>query len=386
MLTVLLLMVAAVGHCVLWVGIVNRVHGVGWPRPVVDGVTHTCMAVFAVVPIAILGSLWRWPPSGDGLLARGGPVAWYLGFALLVAVASSLARLATRIHPERARALRSAKTTPIDLGEGATQRLVAEGGPRWFAELAGNELLKPVLAEKELEVERLPAELEGLRIAHLTDLHMSGRVELPYFEQMVDATLAAEPDLIALTGDLVEFDPQHAWVESTLLRLAAPEGVWFVLGNHDLRHDNAKLRRTLTAGGLINLGSGAVEVELRGKRVRMVGNELPWFPPAGDPRGDGSPVDLTVALVHGPDQFRWAERNGIDLVLAGHNHGGQVCLPLLGPVVTPSVHGTRYAGGSFRRGRTTMHVSRGLGSLAPLRYFCPPELAVVTLCRPASAG
>jgi predicted MPP superfamily phosphohydrolase len=88
---------------------------------------------------------------------------------------------------------------------------------------------------------------------------------------------------------------------------------------------------------------------------------------------------LRVALVHSPDQFGWAQANDIDLVLAGHLHGGQVCLPLLGPIMSPSLQGVRYAAGVFKAGNTVMHVSRGAGSLTPLRFRCSPEIAVLTL-------
>lgn len=373
------MLAALAGHAVLWVGIVNRVHGVGMPRWLMDGVTHACVLAFGLLPLAWVALRWS-----NGLLLAdpltgGGPAAWYLVLCLLVAATGAAARVYATLHPERRGALLRHDRREIDLRQQLGPEAFAPGTPRRLATLPGNELVRPVLASKELRVPRLPAELDGYRIAHLSDLHMSGRVAMAYFQAVVDETLNTGADLIALTGDLVEFDPQHAWLDDTLLRLAAPDGVWFVLGNHDLRHDHAKLRRTLTAAGQFDLGGSAVDAELRGKRVRFVGNELPWFGPPGDPTGDGRPVDLTVCLAHGPDQFRWAQRHGADLILAGHNHGGQVRVPLLGAVVTPSIHGTRYAGGTFRRGRTVMHVSRGLGSLAPLRYNCPPELALLTL-------
>ncbi|MEN0111081.1 MAG: metallophosphoesterase, partial [Planctomycetota bacterium] len=92
--------------------------------------------------------------------------------------------------------------------------------------------------------------------------------------------------------------------------------------------------------------------------------------------GDAS---LRLRLVHTPDRFAAACAAGEHLVLAGHNHGGQVCCPGVGPLLCPSRHGVRYAAGTFRRGGTVMHVGRGTGSLFPLRYACPPELAFITL-------
>jgi len=305
-----------------------------------------------------------------------------LGGCVLLAVVAGGARVYSRILGESVGVLLSHSSQTIDLREKHGDQLVAEGVPRRLSQLPGNQLLQIDLAEKELLVPRLPAELDGLRIAHLSDLHMSGRIGRAYFQEVVTLTCNAQPDLIVLTGDLVEYPAQLDWVDETIAQLAAPGGVYFVLGNHDLKTDHQRLRRMLSAAGQIDLGGECTEIEFKGQRLRLVGNELPWFHPAGDPRGDGHAVDLTIALTHSPDQFTWAERGGVDLLLAGHNHGGQVRFPLIGALLTPSVYGTRYACGSFRRDGCTMHVTRGAGSLAPLRFNCPPELPILILRRP----
>jgi predicted MPP superfamily phosphohydrolase len=84
-------------------------------------------------------------------------------------------------------------------------------------------------------------------------------------------------------------------------------------------------------------------------------------------------------LAHSPDQFQWAQENDIDLMLAGHLHGGQVRLPILGAFLAPSIYGVRYAAGVFTAENTTLHVSRGVSSLMPLRFRCPPEIAILVL-------
>ena len=83
---------------------------------------------------------------------------------------------------------------------------------------------------------------------------------------------------------------------------------------------------------------------------------------------------------HSPDEFEWAQKNDVDVILAGHLHGGQVRLPVFGAILSPSRYGVRYALGVFTSGNTVMHVSRGTGSLTPLRYNCPPEVSLLTLC------
>ncbi len=120
------------------------------------------------------------------------------------------------------------------------------------------------------------------------------------------------------------------------------------------------------------------------RTIALGGTSAPWGPslsPEGRPD-----ADATIVLSHAPDEFpRLASWGVVDLVLAGHNHGGQIRVPGLGPLVMPSRYGLRYDQGFFRRGRTLMEVTRGVGGKHPLRYGCPPEIVRLTL-RPAHAG
>jgi predicted MPP superfamily phosphohydrolase len=252
--------------------------------------------------------------------------------------------------------------------------------------LPGNEVFHVAVNEKQLAIPRLSAAHEGLRIVHLSDLHMSGRIAKAYFEEVVAQVNVLEADLIAITGDIVERAPCIDWIPDTLGRLRASGGVYYVLGNHDKRVDRKQLTQALTSAGLVYLGSRWQQVGVRGVPLILAGNELPWFRPAAD-LGDCPPhtsdgLPLRVVLAHTPDQFAWAEARDVDLILAGHNHGGQVCLPLVGAILAPSLHGVRYAGGAYHRGNTVLHVSHGTSCLTPIRWNCPPEIAVLTLCAP----
>jgi uncharacterized protein len=91
---------------------------------------------------------------------------------------------------------------------------------------------------------------------------------------------------------------------------------------------------------------------------------------------------VRLLLSHTPDEIEWARDAGVDLMLAGHNHGGQVVLPLIGPVYSPSRYGTRYAGGSFWREPTLLHISRGVSGRHPLRWNCRPEVIRIVLRAP----
>ena len=98
-------------------------------------------------------------------------------------------------------------------------------------------------------------------------------------------------------------------------------------------------------------------------------------------RQDFADATFSIALTHSPDQFRWAQQQQVDLLLAGHMHGGQICFPVIGPIVAPSRHGVAYSSGCFQQGVTTMHVSRGAGGLAPLRWNCRPEITQLEIRR-----
>lgn len=369
---------ALAGHVVLWVGFVNRIHGVGWPRRLVDGLT-------ALAGVALVGV----PAWGAVILAQGArsapwwgaprPLLAYGAAALAVGACAALHALWLRSHPERRSGVRVTSRRTHMLAEGDRQAF-APGPARWIGRLPGNQVLALSVEELEAPIPGLPAGLDGLRIAHVTDTHLSGRIARRVFEELAEVTNQGAPDLILLTGDLVEFDRCLPWVAPVFGRLRAPLGAWFILGNHDRHCDTQRLRGLLSDAGLHDVSGRNASVERHGAEVLLSGNEAPWGPePPPAPPADPARPRLVIGLAHTPDLFGWAQRRGCGLLLAGHNHGGQVRFPLLGALLTPSVHGTRYAQGSFRAGGTLMHVSRGACSLAPMRWLCPPELGFITL-------
>jgi predicted MPP superfamily phosphohydrolase len=247
--------------------------------------------------------------------------------------------------------------------------------------LPGNESLKLDLTERGLDVPRLPSALEGLSIVHLSDLHFTGRIGKPFFDEIVRMSNALEPEIVALTGDIVDKPPLIDWIPDTLGRLKARYGVYFIFGNHDLRVDWRRLQRVMEDCGLVYLGGRWKVVEVRSQSVLLAGNELPWFKPAADlntcpPRRE---VPFRLLLAHSPDQLPWARKGDGDLLLAGHTHGGQIRLPMIGPVFAPSRDGVQFASGLFHAPPTILNVSRGLSAELPLRMNCTPEIIHLTL-------
>ncbi|MHB8861657.1 MAG: metallophosphoesterase, partial [Pirellulaceae bacterium] len=252
---------------------------------------------------------------------------------------------------------------------------------RMCAAIPGNQILTVHAHHKVVQVAGLPPALDGLRIAQITDLHMTGQLTRPFFDVTIDCTNRWQPDVVTVTGDLVDDPACVAWLPATLGRLRSRYGVYAILGNHDQRLvDVARLRQTLIDCGIEDLGGRCQVRTMRGVPILLAGNECPWFPPAPPIVWEaGQPRPFSILLSHSPDQFPWARRHGFNLMLAGHTHGGQICFPLVGPIVCPSRYGVWYASGLFERRPTLMHVSRGLSGVHPLRFRCPPELTLLEL-------
>ena len=230
----------------------------------------------------------------------------------------------------------------------------------------------------------LPESFDGFQIAHISDLHNAefGKENEGILKHLKDL----QPDMIALTGDLVDSrrtDPEIALRFAQEAVKIAP--CYYVPGNHESRvKDYPQLEQQLEAAGVTVLRGRAVSLERNGESIKICGLDDPVFSGHQNFLANLSSLaseDFTVLLSHRPEYFEQYCREGFSLVLAGHAHGGQFRLPFLGGLVAPG-QGVfpKYDSGSYTSDNTTMIVSRGLGnSLFPFRLNNPPEIILITL-------
>jgi predicted MPP superfamily phosphohydrolase len=247
-----------------------------------------------------------------------------------------------------------------------------------LVQLPFNEILQLEISRWTIDVPRLSPALDGLTIAHLSDLHFTERVGKAFFREVVEVCNRLDPDLVCITGDLIDRETCLEWIPDTFGKLRSRYGIYFVLGNHDLYVNVTQLRSLLEKNGLVDLGGRWLPIKIRGTPLALGGNERPWF--TSEALDAPPPPNMTrIVLAHTPDQFAWARRKDVDLVLAGHTHGGQIRIPPLGAIFTPCVAGVRYISGLYYVPPTIMHISRGLSGDIPVRWNCRPEISLLTL-------
>ncbi|QEG34786.1 metallophosphoesterase [Bythopirellula goksoeyrii] len=380
-----------IGHGYFWVAIVNRLHGWNGPHRIIDYLTLLCCVGFAVFPLVIV---YQWWTIGGGFLSTAADsnlsilVKVYFLFCCFIGYGNILARM-VGFFPEDDPTILVSKQSELVSPEKPFRSGQWVGWyPRMLGAIPLNEALSLSVDSKQLFIPQLPDQLAGIRIAHLSDLHLTGRIGSEWYHFVADQVNLAKADVIVLTGDLIENESCRSCLIESLGQLQARLGVYFILGNHDLYIDAKRTVAELVEAGLLYVGDCCREVSWNGTSVQIAGNELPWVGHAPSYPQHSDVNAFRLGLLHTPDQIDWAYRAGVNLALAGHTHGGQVRFPLLGAVAAPSLYGTRFACGTFRRGNTVMHVTRGISGETPLRWNCPPEIAVLELVKnpPESAG
>ncbi len=245
-----------------------------------------------------------------------------------------------------------------------------------------------VVHEETIAMSAWPASLDGLRIAALSDIHAgSPFIDEDKLKLIVERTNALKPDVIVLLGDYMVRDSWHSTqmppekIGEALKSLRAPLGVYAVLGNHDWWFDLTRVRAAFERRGVRIVDNDVVRLEKNGTAFWLVGIADAWSL-TDDIAGTSKRIpngEPAIALTHNPDIIQRFPPAFL-LTLAGHTHGGQVNLPILGRRIVPSEFGQRYAAGHIQENGKHLFVTTGIGtSVFPVRFRVPPEIALLTL-------
>jgi predicted MPP superfamily phosphohydrolase len=423
--SLVILVCAILGHLTVVRALINRGYELGLPQRVWQTLVALLVAIAVLGPIVILRNVGL---RGAAVL-RGGtwtevPRAWTLYLAACaIALVVGIIVLIVRKRDERVLAQISAKSDVHDYAEVVSTTAAGNGAIGTLSRLPGNQIFTVEVIERELRVPRLPGAWDGLTILHITDLHMNGTPDRGFFEWATDRCAALKCDIATMTGDVMDTLNVLDWLPSTLGKIEAPLGRYFVLGNHDLHVGGDAMRGAMERIGWVSVAGRVVTREFREARLVVGGTEMPWagvLPEMGEAdsssrrskgqrqaarRGgtarpgaalwaageegasdavmmmtttttttSSAPPEFRVLLSHAPHVIRWARQRHVDLVLAGHLHGGQIQWPIIGPIA-----GGRFHSGLFDLPPTLMHVGRGLGQMAPIRWGCRPEITKLVL-------
>ena len=250
------------------------------------------------------------------------------------------------------------------------------------------------ITRQPIRLARLPKAFAGFRIAQLSDIHIGPFMPEEQIRRYVRIANDLKPDLIALTGDFVTWDPstQRA-VVSALTELRAPFGIFGCLGNHEAwSHTEDSITRMFQEAGIPILRQARVTVATKGESFNLIGVDFETRRHMGPgserfvrtylegAEGLVAPGKVNILMSHNPDTFDRAAELGIDLSLAGHTHGGQVALEFVSPEIAPSRLVTPYVSGWFEKPGGQLYVNRGIGTIGvPIRIGAPPEITVYEL-------
>ncbi len=267
--------------------------------------------------------------------------------------------------------------------------------PIWFSRgriTRSHEKRSASVVHRDLFIPTLPAGLEGLKITHLSDLHIGKLTTAKQIDTIVEKANAFDSDLIAVTGDFLDLSCKYLTdIVPQMQRLRAPLGVHMVPGNHDYLDNAPRFLAAFREAKLGLLLNQSVQITKNGVKFLIAGIDYHDAPArtaamvhrtlkSADKHHPGT--QLKILLAHHPDAFDAAVRHGVALTLAGHTHGGQVVLS--------NSHGKKgslgfgamtfqYPRGLYERSNQYLYVNSGVGSWFPVRINCPAEIAILTL-------
>jgi len=342
-----------------------------WFLPGRRWLLYPALGLIAAGALLDLNLLFGATPAQWEIAVRGGAFALAAAFVATMPVAwIARQRLSQQPDPMRRKLLQAAVAAPM----------VTMG----FGLIAAR--FRPLVIERELRIPGLPADLQGVKLAQISDIHLSPFLSRQDLARAVDLVNETKPHMTFVTGDLItgSRDPIDACL-TELARLKATDGVYGCHGNHEMyiyaeayvteqaaRYGMRFLRdqRVTVRFGQANLNLAGVDYQKRGKPMLRGVNGLVV------------PNQFNLLMSHTPEAFPTAQKQGWDLMLSGHTHGGQLNLELFGEQLNLVRFFTPYTYGHFEEQGSHLWVTRGLGTVGiPARIGAPPEVVVLKLMK-----
>jgi predicted MPP superfamily phosphohydrolase len=317
-------------------------------------------------------------PTRIGSILGAGSLTYFLTVTAMLGIHGLLAWVRKLLH--------------ADVNQGRRRVLNAVGGALMaapFAAVGYGALIGRTdfrVREVDIPLAGLPPDLDGLRILQLSDIHLSAFLSEAEFARVIDAALHLHPHLAVVTGDLISgrSDPLDACIRQ-LARVKADAGVFGCMGNHErytrledyTARQSARLGIRFLRGEAQMLRFGNATLNLAGLDFESQGNRHRYLHGAERLIVPGA---TNILLQHNPDVFPVAARQGYNLLLAGHTHGGQVTVEILDRSINPARLFTPYVYGLYRQGNAAAYVTRGIGTIGiPARIGARPEISLLRL-------
>lgn len=386
-----ILLLACIGNAELWVILMNRRHSLRYRHHVLRRVRYFHDAGLTLFPLILFAHAGF---SENGLL-RGGtyfeqPRLLQAIIALvccgLLPFVASVIRWQLRPEPKR---LQSKEIEVFDVlalqQSDESRQMVLGNKPGLLRKFPWNQIYQVEVNRKRLTVfnnksrSAAPSSAKRvLKLAHFSDVHLIDCPGRGYHQFVTDQLCAMQPDAFVFTGDLIDRQELLPWAVEAFTKMAHVAPGYFILGNHDWHLDVPEIREALCGTGWTDLAEDCLTINFPAGDVLLAGTEAPWMGKNPDvpARADQA---VRILLSHTPDQRDFALESDFDVMLSGHNHGGQVRLPVIGPVYSPSKYGVRYSGGVYEHNDLLIHVSRGVAGMDALRWNCRPEITLLEL-------
>lgn len=388
-LNLLLMTLDLAGHAVVGVFLTNR-----WLMglPEIPSKAVTLVIHIAIWPLVGLFKLWRSGAADNYAVSLLRPASeswpWRVFFTFVGArwLAQEIYR---RLNPPpHMEEVLSTQVHDFDMSDYVAE--VERPGRGGLGRLVHrlNHFYRPQVVTHELRLNRLPPEFDGFTIVQISDLHYGPKMSTPYLQRLIELCIETQPDLIALSGDYQTFPQDIGGAAHTLApigewscRERAGMGAMAVLGNHDRAAGAPYVTAALRKVGIQVLNNQHMRLQRGSASLHIAGVADPW--------GHRADIDLAlhgippgscvILLAHVPDYFIESSKKDIDLQLSGHNHGGQVKLPVLGAIFVSSRYNRRYAEGFHKRNGALMYISRGVGGKPAIRWGARPEITKIVL-------